>query len=73
VIRKGRASVVKINIAARLRASRQYQGLDLREARIVHAILASLFCYRPDVVDSLMRYGDLNFCHPFGSADLADF
>jgi len=40
--------VVKINIAARLRAMRQYQDLDLTEAGIGHAILASPLCYRPD-------------------------
>src|SRR5262249_40370443 len=32
-VRKGRAREVKINIAARLRASRQYQGLDLTGRR----------------------------------------
>jgi len=46
--REDRVGVVKIDIAARLRATRQYQDLDLTEARIGHAILASPLCYRPD-------------------------
>ena len=39
---------VKINIAVRLRASRQYQGPDLTGRRGSFTRSSLLFCYRPD-------------------------